>query len=111
MNLKKERDKFHNWLRAFIKVTGATVTDRPADGESIILCTAVEDFEEKSNLMWQIDANKSYPRDAVCRKCLRQVVMSNGMYEKYLEGGKVAAVECGGCIFGKLKGNNPVYDL
>lgn len=90
-------------LRDFIERNNIQfASEFPADEQNIVVVTAVEDFDPKSNDLWDIPANKSYPRDMVCAECKRQVVMSDGMYRMFEEAKVKPAVACGACLFKKI---------
>lgn len=98
-NLKEKRAQFMDNLRKFFMHPNVRITDEVSD-DTVIVVTRVEDWDSENNDLWRLVANKSFPVDVVCRKCLNQVVMSKGMYKRYTGAGRKAAVECGKCVLG-----------
>lgn len=87
-------------LREFVERNGIKIASSVPE-ESTIVVSAVEDFDPKSNNMWDLPGNKSYPREGlVCAECKRPVVMSDTMYEMYLAANSKPIVACGQCVFG-----------
>lgn len=90
----------------FLKLAGAKAI--PAGSEfpegSVIVVTRVQDFDPASNDMWDLEANKSYPREGlVCHTCKEPVVMSDSLYEMYERKPMPEAVGCGKCVLENLK--------
>lgn len=75
----------------------------PMPEDAMFVVSAVEDFDPETNILWGVAANKSYPRDLFCGSCKRQVVMSDGLYERYLEVNKPEQVICAVCLMSNLK--------
>lgn len=95
-----KKEEFKQQLKNFIERNGIkTASSMPED--SVVVVTAIEDFDPKSNDFWDIPGNRSYPREGlVCAECKRPVVMSGNMFEMYLKANSKPKVGCGKCIFG-----------
>lgn len=69
------------------------------EDEPILMCSRVEDYDPVQNEIWELDANKSYPRGGVeCHVCHYPCVMSNALYEAYRAKEKPPKVVCGVCF-------------
>ena len=78
------------------------------DKDSVLLCTAVQDENyEEINRFWDLEENKSYPRDLYCHKCNRQVMVSNHLFKAYQEAKVKPKLLCGKCA-GLSKVDKPV---
>lgn len=98
----EEREKFFERIRKFFKLTEAKVVKEIPE-DTFIIVTAVDDWNEEGNDMWQLPENKSYTRDVNCVECDRQVVMSNGVYKQFIDGGRVHKVLCNRCFVQIIK--------
>ena len=68
------------------------------DNHSVLLCTAIQDGDFKEiNRFWDLEANKSYPRDLYCHKCKRQVMISNNLFKAYQEAKIKPKLLCSKC--------------
>jgi len=95
MDIEKERKNLHENLRDLFEKKKVQVTSEPPGEGMYIVVTLVKDYDPQYNEVWVLPANKSYPReDVVCAECKEAVVMSDGMYQKYLQGGRKATVLC-----------------
>lgn len=95
--LEARRQMFRDSLKNFIDRTNIQSTDKIKE-DSIVVCAAVEDFDPRTNELWSVDANWSYPRERHCGDCKRQVVMSDGMYRMFMDSGATAPIKCGRCL-------------
>lgn len=86
------REEFRKSLRKLIEENDFRVGKLTPD--ALIIATPVEEFDMKSNDLWEIPANKSFPRDVFCRGCNRQMVMSDGIFKDYEENGRKNPVMC-----------------
>lgn len=73
-----------------------------ADSDFIIT-SRVEDFDMSSNEVWELEANKSFPRDVFCHFCKKQMVMSNGAFAEYEKLEKKPGVLCIHCLKDGIK--------
>ncbi len=80
-------------LRKLIKALDIKVGD-PKDSDYVVV-TRVEDFDMASNDEWELEGNKSFPRDMVCHFCKIQVVMSNHLFATNPPPEKIM---CGRCM-------------
>lgn len=100
MDLETKRKKLHKFLGHFLK--NATIVDKLPD-DTYIVCSLAEGFDLKSNEVWIVEANKSYPRDINCGTCKKQIVMSGGTLKMFDEAGRKHEVICGKCLLDKLE--------
>lgn len=100
--MKYNRPKILRNIRRFIeKHNIKAVTEIPAD--AIVVVTLVKDFDPESNSVWEIQANKSYPREGiVCRSCQQPVVMSDGVFDMYSKNPVPNQVCCNECVLKSL---------
>ncbi len=69
----------------------------PADAKLVV--TRVKDFDPDWNDVWELQKNKSYPREGmICSECGFDVVMSDGMFEMYSNSPHPEMVICNKCI-------------
>ncbi len=106
MTLENRRFQFQQFLKDFTSKLNVKFTKAPPEGDSCIICTAVEDFDPESNDLWQIKGNKSFARDAHCSTCKRQVVMSDTMFAGYCSMQRTAKVMCGKCFLEDIDSGN-----
>lgn len=91
--IRKKRGRFRKFLGEILKF--ARISDENPDEDCYIVVTATEEWDRQHNAVWELWENKSFTRNARCHECSRFVVMSNGMWEKYIDGGKKAKLICG----------------
>lgn len=75
--------------------------DQPIPDEAVIVVTLAEDgFDPaRDREVWKLEANRSAVRDVTCRKCGKQVIMSDGMFGRLVEGKiKPHQIVCGRCL-------------
>jgi len=54
------------------------------ESADVILCSRAADFDPASNVLWELEANRSAVRpDVRCLACKSVVAMSNHAYERY----------------------------
>lgn len=95
-----DKDDFKKFLKDFIERNNIKPATHFEDPEgSIIVVAAVVDFDPKSNDLWDIPENRSYPRPLCCVECFRPVVMSDAMYKMYQEVNPKPSVACSKCVF------------
>lgn len=99
---KKEqarKRKLFLFLRKNFKQGKIKVADK-LDENAIIMCSAVEDVDYREvNRFWELEGNKSYPRELNCYKCKRQVMLSNILFEMYNKAEKLKPkLLCGKCM-------------
>jgi hypothetical protein len=67
--------------------------------DMVILVTRASDFEPESNVLWELEANKSSVRsDVVCSTCKNTVAMSNDAYGKYSAFDRKPRICCTVCL-------------
>lgn len=77
------------------------IRELPKDAAVVVM--RVEDFNPSDNDVWEIQANKSYPRDVNCGTCSKQVVMSGGAFDMYEKSNREREVICGKCLLERLE--------
>lgn len=98
VDIQKRRKAFFGSLRVFFKRANVKFSSAMPDEQSIIVCSRVEDFDPKSNELWTLRANKSFPRDAECGDCKKPVVMSDAMFAGYVAGQRQSKIKCAKCL-------------
>jgi ribosomal protein S27AE len=103
---KAAKDKVMDILAESV-LSGKIKTAKHLDPDAIITCVALEDDDYREiNKYWDIEDNKSFPRDLFCSECNRQVMLSNWMFREY-EANKLAGhtnkIICGKCLNEKIK--------
>jgi ribosomal protein S27AE len=97
----KSREKIFSFLAKLFERPNVQVV-KTLPPEAVIVCTAVDDGDYKEiNKYWKLDGNKSLPRQEVCAKCHRQVMLSNWVYAEYQKNkakGKPNKIVCGKCV-------------
>lgn len=69
----------------------------------VLLVTRTADFDIRTNDLWELDENKSYPRAGLkCSWCSEPVVMSNRAFADYTAMTKRCAVCCMSCFQGAI---------
>lgn len=85
---------FLNSISLKTKIMGIQITDKITD-DMFVVVTRVEDFDEKSNSFWTLEANKSYARESmVCFTCKKPIVMSNFAYSQNPKKEKIVCLHC-----------------
>lgn len=93
------REHFFGFLQRLVTSGKIKAVSKIPLGSKLIV-TRVADFDPKSNKVWTIQENKSYPREGlVCHKCNEPVVMSEGLFAQYSEKPQPENVLCGKCAF------------
>jgi hypothetical protein len=65
----------------------------------MVVCTRAADFDPDSNVLWELEANRSAVRDDVhCLTCKSPLAMSNEAYARYLSLDKKPKVCCVQCM-------------
>jgi hypothetical protein len=78
--------------------------DDPRAEAVVILVTLAVDFDPASNVLWELDANKSAVRpDVHCSFCKGVVAMSNHAYGRYAAMVKKPRVCCTRCVGSLVK--------
>ena len=72
------------------------------DAEYIVV-TRTTEYDVENNFYWNLDVNKSFPRDLVCNTCKHQVVMSNGTFMNYQKAPTPEKILCASCLLIKLQ--------
>jgi len=103
MNTKTQRKQLLKFLK---KIAPFAKFLSELSEDTIVVVSAVEDFDPKSNDVWRVEKNKSYSRDVVCGKCKRQVVMSDGLFEMFEKKNRQQNVLCGKCFHPSLYKND-----
>ncbi len=86
-------------LKNFIEKSGIQTTSEITP-DMIMVVTRVTDFDPESNEVWEIQGNRSYPRErVVCDKCKNPVVMSDFAFSQYQKNQNPEKVICGQCAF------------
>jgi hypothetical protein len=102
---KKEKAEFKRNLSKLF-TSGIFKIAKKLEPGAIIVTTALEGFDYiKSNEFFDMEENRSYPRDIICSECQRRVVMSNWMfagYQKNLSEGNPNIVICNKCFLSRV---------
>ena len=65
----------------------------------MVVCTRAADFDPASNVLWELEANRSAVRnDVLCMACKSPLAMSNDAYGRYTSLDKKPNVCCVLCI-------------
>jgi len=92
-----DRPQFRRDVAAEIAKLGVEVGAIGPD--TVVLCTRAEDFDPSSNVLWELEANKSQVRkDVVCSFCRHIVALSNEAYARYRMLDRKPRVCCERCI-------------
>lgn len=95
-----DKDDFKKFLKEFIERNNITSASHISDPEeTIIVVAAVADFDPRTNDLWDIPENRSFPRPLCCLECFRPIVMSDAMYKMYQESKPKPTVACSKCVF------------
>lgn len=70
-----------------------------------VVCTRASDFDPVSNILFELEANRSAVRpDVHCFKCASVMVMSNDAYARYAALDKKPRVTCLQCLVESTEG-------
>lgn len=87
------------------KICGLDVqvcNEEEAGNTDFMVVSRAKDFSEKENDVWELDDNKSFPRDFFCFECKKQVVMSNGLFRVYGKKPRPEKIICTKCLVSVL---------
>ncbi len=77
------------------------------DADDVCCVSLAEGYNiEEDHKFWALEANKSEVRDLNCGGCHKQVVMSNGMFERYNNSEVKPKVMCMPCALKLMEQNN-----
>lgn len=124
-NIKEEREKFRGKLRKLFKSFSSRIYFRSPknffeeiskeEAIPVLIVSRVADYDLEKNELWELEANKSYPRKGLlCGRCKSLCVMSNSLYEAYKSAPELPEVVCGECFFKfiqKAKENNKLEEI
>ena len=65
---------------------------------AVMICMLQEHWKPNMNDYWELDGNKTVIREGlVCYECQQPIVMSNGLYEAYMNNKNNPKAVCIGC--------------
>jgi hypothetical protein len=67
--------------------------------DALLVCTRADDFDPATNVLWELDGNRSAVRDDVhCFSCQSALAMSNDLYGKYTRADAKPRACCAQCM-------------
>lgn len=92
-----DRPQFHR--DAAKMMDGLDIQIGEPDAAAVILCSRAVDFDPETNVLWELEANKSAVRpDVHCSTCDSVVALSNHVYARYLVMDKKPRICCTACL-------------
>lgn len=99
--MSDERKKVLEWVDNALSEGTVSILEG-WDTNATLLCTRAEGFDEARNQrIWLMEENRSAPRDVRCAECGEFVVMSNGLYKRFVAAGRLNVVLCDVCVIGQ----------
>lgn len=91
-----DRPQFRRDLARDLQKLGVEIGEVGSD--TMVICSRAEDFDPASNVLWELEANRSAVRPGVkCFKCGSVMAMSNHAYNGYARLDKKPRVCCVQC--------------
>lgn len=102
-----DRPQFRRDVADMVRTLGVQVGEVGPD--TMVVCSRAADFDPSSNVLWELEANRSAVRpDVHCFKCESPMAMSNDAYGKYVKADQKPKVCCVQCMVKLVEEQQPV---